>query len=157
MFVRNNTTCPNCGNCKTFDLTISQSDASELWCMRVECIHCSWAMSVDLSSTFLHMVLDRLYESTSTMNGDFKTMDLRLRASTSPDESEPYTVGLSFKKSVDEREFILHVISKFIRKNTIVSEWVHGTIWSDVVEYFVSRPSRKYRVREQSLLRTVGL
>jgi hypothetical protein len=64
MFVRDNTTCPNCGECQTFDFSVSEveSDVAESFLVIAECIHCSrqWRRHFFFAGCleYLHNILD---------------------------------------------------------------------------------------------------
>lgn len=150
MFVRNNTTCPNCGDCNTFDVTFKPTGDYPDWRMHLECIACSWGLSVDLGSD----VLCRIFTAVS------KTQPLcELPDSAQRSFINAHRFFSSRKEQVmTEMEFVADWVSGVFKPNTVNRNLTSiDGVFSKVVNYFVESPHRKYKFRSPHFYRTVGL
>jgi len=150
MFVRNNTTCPNCGNCKVFDFVVDESSDTLGWCMQIACIGCEWKISIDSSLEGLRLLFQGLVRVSGwRIDDDSNLVRLWNRSLDVFDNIEDLVAA--------ELKFVRYMATSVVRPNVVHGVLSESGPLSKVISYFVERPERKRRFRWDLLLRTVGL
>ena len=150
MFVRNNTTCPNCGKCNTFDITFSPTEAYPEWTMRLECIDCCWGLSAEFDRRSLCRIFNGVCLNTPLG-------DLSDRARRAFFDSQRLYDSIKEQLYYSREVFVDVWCAEVFKPNTLCKALTNQADLGHVVSYFVSKPSRKYRFKPDHLLRTVGL
>jgi hypothetical protein len=150
MFVRNNTVCPNCGNCRTYDLTIEPiGPDQESWDMHAECIACSWRESRIMVD---HIVFQILGETFRFHSSDLYTKHLYDAYSLACDDP------LRFATYPEQRAFIDAFVCKFVKKDVVVYCLLDDPLLGKVVKYLIGSEGQDCSSEiDEYLLRTVGL
>jgi len=151
MFVRNNTNCPNCGKCKTFDFVIDEAmDHRYGWIMRIACIQCDWSMTIDATLEGLRQLFQGVVKHLGWRFEDTHAVKLWNASMEAECESTHLVVQA-------EKNFIRYLAHSVFQPNVVREPFLEDQFLSKVIEYFVEKPDRKRRYRWDILLRTVGL